>query len=138
MAVIIRRTYSVPERLTLFTACAVAAGAIYPAVVAHTGGQGVPCPLRAITGIPCPFCGLTTATVAIAHGQWLAAARASPLDCAVVALAAATAPALLGRLAGLLPPPVTAPAAKRRIITRVVSAIVALNWLFELLRFGIL
>lgn len=127
-----------PERLTLFSAAAVGAGAIYPAVIAHTGGHGVPCPFRLITGIPCPFCGLTTATVAIAHGQWLAAAQASPLACAVVLLAAVTAPLLSARLAGLAPLPKPAPARRRRIITWAASGLVALNWLFELHRFGFL
>ena len=133
---IVRRTYSVPEHLTLFSAGALAIGAVYPAIIAHTGGQGVPCPLRALTGVPCPFCGLTTATVALAHGQWTAAADASPLVCLVAVLVAGTAPVLAARFAGLarLPRPVSE--RTRRRITLAVSVIVALNWLFELHRFG--
>lgn len=120
----------------MLCAAAVPAGAIYPAVTAGTGGHGVPCPFRLLTGMPCPFCGLTTATVAIAHGQWIAAAAASPLACAVVLLAAATMPMLAARLAGLAPPPGTATENRRRVITRVVSGLVLLNWLYELHRFG--
>ena len=37
------------------------------------------CVLRAVTGVPCPFCGGTTSTVALAHGQVVAAFAASPI-----------------------------------------------------------
>jgi hypothetical protein len=37
------------------------------------------CLLRATTGIPCPFCGGTTAAVHVGAGQLGAALRASPL-----------------------------------------------------------
>lgn len=37
------------------------------------------CTLRALTGVPCPFCGGTTAAVEIGRGQVLAALRTSPL-----------------------------------------------------------
>ena len=37
------------------------------------------CLLRATTGVPCPFCGGTTAGVDLGHGDPLAALRASPL-----------------------------------------------------------
>ena len=100
---IVRRMYSVPEHITMFSAGAVAVGAVYPAIMAHTGGQGIPCPLRALTGVPCPFCGLTTATVALAHGQWTAAAAASPLTCLVALMVAGTVPVLAARVAGRLP-----------------------------------
>jgi hypothetical protein len=37
------------------------------------------CTLRAVTGVPCPFCGGTTAAVRLGSGDVLGAVRASPL-----------------------------------------------------------
>jgi len=136
--VIIHRAYSVPERITLLGAAAASVGSVYPLIMAHTGGQGIPCPLRTLTGVPCPFCGLTTATVALAHGQWTTAATTSPLTCLVGLLAVCTAPLLTARAAGLTGPPRPASEQARRRITRVMSVIVGLNWLFELHRYGII
>jgi hypothetical protein len=51
----------------------------------------VPCPLKSLTGIPCPFCGLTSGSVWFAHGQWLEAWRSnllSPIFMMSAALAA--------------------------------------------------
>ena len=135
-AVIVRRAYSVPEHITMFSAGAVAVGAAYPAIMAHTGDRGIPCPLRALTGVPCPFCGLTTATVALAHGQWTTAAAASPLTCLVAFLVAGTVPVLAARVAGLASPPRPASGRVRRRVAIGVGVIVALNWLFELHRYG--
>ena len=137
-AVNVRRAYSVPERITMLGAGALAIGAVYPAIMAHTGGHGVPCPLRALTGIPCPFCGLTTATVAIAHGHWTAAAGASPLTCLVAAMMAGTLPLLVARFAGFAAQPRPASIRARRRVAVVVAMLVALNWLFELHRYGFL
>jgi Protein of unknown function (DUF2752) len=133
---IVRRVYSVPEHITLFSAGALAIGAVYPAIMAHTGGQGIPCPLRALTGVPCPFCGLTTATVALAHGQWPAAAATSPLVCLVAVMVAGTVPLLAARVAGLAPGPRPVSARTRRRVTVAIGIVVALNWLFELHRYG--
>jgi hypothetical protein len=135
-AVIVRRMYSVPEHITMFGAGAVAVGAVYPAIMAHTGGQGIPCPLRALTGVPCPFCGLTTATVALAHGQWAAAGAVSPLACLVAIMVTGTVPVLAARAAGLASPPRPASDRVRRRIVIGAGVIVALNWLFELHRYG--
>jgi hypothetical protein len=120
----------------MFSAGALAVGAVYPAIMAHTGGQGIPCPLRALTGVPCPFCGLTTATVALAHGQWETASSTSPLVCLVAVMVAGTAPVLAARAAGIAPTPRPASDRTRRRITRAMYVIVALNWLFELHRYG--
>lgn len=133
---IVRRMYSVPERITMFSVGCGAVGAIYPAIMAHTGGQGIPCPLRALTGVPCPFCGLTTATVAMTHGQWSAAAATSPLACIVAAMAIGTAPVLVARAAGVVPPPRPVSDRTRRRLTQGASVMVGLSWLFQLHRFG--
>jgi len=37
------------------------------------------CPLRDMTGVPCPTCGGTHTAVALAHGRWVDAFAANPL-----------------------------------------------------------
>jgi hypothetical protein len=114
-------------------------GAVYPLLLAHDGYHGLPpCPLRALTGVPCPFCGMTTATVAITHGHWAAADAANPLAFLVAALAIGTAPVLIARTAGQVSAPEPWSAATRRHIGLVVAGLVALSWLFQLHRYGFL
>jgi len=133
---VLRRGYSVPERLTLLGAGAAVIGSVYPVLMAHDGSHGLPCPLRTLTGVPCPFCGLTTATVALTHGQWGPAAAASPLVYLLAVLAAGTGPLLAARVLGRAAPPRPWPAAARQRAGRIALAVVALSWLFQLHRFG--
>jgi len=133
---VFRRGYSVPEHISMFAACAAMAGAVYPAVAAHTSWPGLPCPLRTLTGVPCPFCGMTTATVAMAHDEWLSAAAANPLACLLAALAAVTVPVLLARATGLAPGPRPWPEAMRRRTRWAIAVLVGLSWLYQLHRFG--
>lgn len=42
-----------------------------------TSGPG--CPFRSLTGIDCPFCGMTRATVALGEGRWHDALALHPL-----------------------------------------------------------
>lgn len=58
------------------------------------------CPLRSITGIPCPLCGMTRAVVAIAHGHIGASLAFNPGGIAVllIAIVALIRPAWLTRL----------------------------------------
>ena len=134
--VVLRRGYSVPEHVSLFAVGTASLGAVYPAVVAHTGWPGLPCPLRTLTGVPCPFCGMTTATVALSHGEWASAAAANPLVYLVAILVAGTVPVLLARTVGLAGGPRPWPAAKRRRVRWAMAVVVALSWLFQLHRFG--
>jgi hypothetical protein len=138
ISVIIRREYSVPEHVTLLCAGAGAVGSVYPLIVAHTGFQGLPCPLRTLTGVPCPFCGLTTASVALSHGNWVAAAAANPLAYRAAGLASVTAPVLVARAAGRASLPRAWSAAARRCAGWVAAVLVALSWVFQLHRFGFL
>jgi len=56
----------------------------------------VTCPLKAMTGIPCPGCGMTRAFVRFTHGDWAGSIHVSPLGAALAATAAlATAYGLL-------------------------------------------
>ena len=135
---IIRRGYSVPENITMFYAGAGAVGSVYPLILTHTGGHGLECPLRALTGVPCPFCGLTTATVALTHGHWAAAAATSPLAYLVAALTLGTAPVLVARNAGLVAQPSAWSRAARKRVGYVVAVVVALSWVFQLHRYGLM
>lgn len=131
---LIKRTYSIPEQLTVLGAGAAALGALYPLIVEHTGGRGLPCPLRALTGVPCPFCGLTTATVELTHGDWAAAAQANPLVYVAAAAALGTAPILIARTLGKAAPPKPMSARNRRRLAAAGTAISAGSWLYQLRR----
>ena len=54
-------------RLTTAGAAPLAAGALLP--VAAVSGDGIWCPFRAATGLPCPLCGATRAFVLAGHGD---------------------------------------------------------------------
>ncbi|MFP5218211.1 MAG: DUF2752 domain-containing protein [Actinomycetes bacterium] len=58
---------------------AVAAGALVLAAVSLPWRPPTLCLLRAATGVPCPFCGGTTAAVELGSGRPLGALAASPL-----------------------------------------------------------
>ena len=61
------------------------------------GRPATVCLLRAVTGVPCPFCGGTTAAVEVGSGNLLDAVRASPLAVAAAPVVVAL-PALRDRL----------------------------------------
>lgn len=98
-----------------------AAGVLLPALPGH---PGLPCPLRAITGVPCPFCGMTTSVEATVHGHLGVAATANPVGI----LAVVVAVVLL----------VTRPATVRLPPAWVLGVGVLAMWLFELHRFRLL
>src|SRR6266566_6605657 len=133
---VLRRGYSVPEHVAMFAAGAAMLGAVYPAVTAHTAWPGLPCPLRTLTGVPCPICGMSTATVAVSHSEWGSAAAANPLVYLAAALVLGTIPVLLARAAGLAPGPRPWPEARRRRVRWAMAVLVGLSWLFQLHRFG--
>lgn len=87
------------------------------------GYDGITCPLRMATGIPCPLCGLTTSVRATLSLDLRGAAAANPAGLAVVAGAVALL-FMRGRLITL--PTFAIP-----------FALIAL-WVFEMLRFNVL
>jgi hypothetical protein len=88
------------------------------------GNPGLPCPLRTVTGVPCPFCGLTTSVKAVLHGNGHTAWAANPFGLLIVALAGAMV--VRPRWRHLSVP------------TVVVLSGVALSWMFELHRYHFL
>jgi hypothetical protein len=62
----------------------------------------IACPLRTITGVPCPLCGMTRAVVALVHGHVVESLRFNPAGIAVAFLA-------LALIAGLRPERVRVP-----------------------------
>jgi hypothetical protein len=53
------------------------------------GHAGLVCPLRAVTGVPCPLCGMTTSVEATVHGRLGEAVAANPAGILAVVLAVA-------------------------------------------------
>jgi Protein of unknown function (DUF2752) len=101
-------------------AFALAAGAVLPAL---PGDAGLPCPLRTVTGVPCPLCGMTTSVEAAVHLHPVDALAANPGGLALVVAALAL---LVARPRRIRVPALAAP------------TVLAALWLFELHRFSIL
>lgn len=62
----------------------VGAAALWPILPLH---PPLACPMRTLTGIPCPFCGMTRACVAAVHGHLGASLSFNPGGVVVVLLA---------------------------------------------------
>lgn len=72
---------------------AMAVAAVAVAWIHRVNDPGVLCPMRALTGIPCPLCGGTTVFIELGSGHPVRAAAANPV---VLVAAAALAVAPLG------------------------------------------
>ena len=108
------------RELRLAGAAMVALGAVLPLL---PGEPGFPCPLRTLTGIPCPLCGMTTSVEATVRLDLAGALAANPAGIAAVAVV----------LALLVVRPNSV-----RLWQPLVYVCLALMWLYELRRFSIL
>ncbi|GAA1635779.1 DUF2752 domain-containing protein [Actinoplanes couchii] len=127
------RLFSVPERIGGFGWLVAAAATVWPALVDHTGAA-LPCPLRTVTGIPCPGCGLTTAAVALVRGQFGAAIEANPLIFGLAAFTVAVVPLVALRAVGLLGPPRPWSSERRRLMGWIAGLLAVASWLYQLQR----
>jgi hypothetical protein len=85
-----QRLAAIAARLTAAGFVAAAAGALAigrygdPGTRAWAASAGPGCPLHAALGVPCPFCGMTRATLALGRGDLAAALAFHPLAPAVL------------------------------------------------------
>jgi hypothetical protein len=126
----------VPERIGGFGVLAGAAAAVWPVFTGRTG-VALPCPLRTLTGVPCPACGLTTAAVALVRGETGAAFGANPLIFGLAALAVAVGPLVALRAVGVLQNPDPWSATRRRRTGWLTGLLAVASWLFQLHRLGV-
>jgi hypothetical protein len=98
-----------------------AAAATLPLLPGHAG---LPCPLRTLTGVPCPLCGMTTSVEATVHGHLVRALQANPAG----PFAVLSALVLLVRR----------PAGPLEVPTVAVIALLLGLWIFELHRFSVI
>jgi hypothetical protein len=120
MALPERRLELNPADLRSAAAVMLGAGALLPILPGH---PGLACPLRRLTGIPCPLCGMTTSVEDTVRLHFHAGLAANPGGLLAVVVA-------IGLL--LLRP-------RRLVVPAVFPPLVLLAmWVFELHRFSVL
>jgi hypothetical protein len=106
----------------------VAVAAVLAAVVHRVHDPGTLCPIRAVTGVPCPLCGGTTVFMDLGAARPGAAIAANPfVFTGMVGLV--TAPLGSGSRWWAMSP---------RTRLRLLLVVLALSWLWQLARFGLL
>jgi hypothetical protein len=118
----VRRTTLVELSDARVAAGLLLAGGSVQTLLPHPVGPS--CPLRAATGIPCPLCGMTTGVTAAVDLRLADAFAANPAGIVAVVVALLVL-GVQGRTAVSLP-------------AWLVPTALALMWLFELHRFGVL
>jgi hypothetical protein len=121
-----RRLLTSFDRLALATVCSLGAAWVH-----EHHDPGALCPLRRLTGVPCPLCGSTTVFMEAGAGHWSAALTANPFT-------------VLGALLFLAAPVLSVdPIQSWAELPRAwrlwpLAAVLAASWLWQLHRFGFL
>jgi len=94
-----------------------------------------PCPLKALSGIPCPFCGLTTGIAWLAHWHWREAWNSNILSPVVAVLSVALVVySMAFRLLSGTAVDLELSTCTRQRLWLAGGFLVALSWLVNLLR----
>jgi hypothetical protein len=106
---------------------ALGAGAVVLGAVHLRHRPATMCPFRALTGLPCPFCGGTTAACRLGHGDLRGAVAASPLGVGLL---------LAWPLVGAVSPPRWW--RRRWLRTLVIALVLVGSEMWQLVRFGVI
>jgi hypothetical protein len=116
----VRTAHLDPRDLTTAGAVMLGAAVVLPLLPGH---PGLACPLRTMTGVPCPLCGMTTSVIETVHLDLGAAFAANPAG--ILAVLAALV------LLAVRPRRLTVP-------TVALPLALAALWVFQLNRFDVL
>lgn len=105
-----------------------ATAAVVVSALHRVHDPGTLCPLRALTGVPCPLCGGTTVFIELGAAHPVKALLASPVVL-LGAIGLATAPLGSGRRWWALDP---------RMRAWIIGVTLGLSWVWQLARFGFL
>jgi len=119
-----RRVWTSVDRLALAAVCSLGAAWIH-----EHHDPGALCPLRRLTGIPCPLCGSTTVFMEAGAGHWTAALTANPLTVLAFFVFLAAPLTLIDPVASWAKLP-----ARRRNLA--LGLVLAVSWIWQLHRFG--
>lgn len=111
--------------------CSLAGLALAASYSVWGAAWSLPCPLRELTGIPCPTCYGTRAMLAVVAGDWGRALRLNPLVGAAGIAMVASVPAAAGAVLGGWPRPRISPRLAG-LLARASGALVLANWLYLL------
>ena len=122
-----------PARSALVAAALLAALGLILVVLPESVQGPVACPFRAVTGLPCPTCGLIRAARSIADGGIAEAFRINPFDAAFLLF---VAPAFLvvwiGNLLGGVAVRFSMSRAERIVGLCLLAVALAANWVYVL------
>ena len=121
-----RRLLASFDRLALAGVCSVAAAWVH-----EHHDPGALCPLRRLTGVPCPMCGSTTVFMEAGAGHWTTALTANPFTVLAFFAFLAVPIAQIDPVASWARLP-----ARRR--NTLLAVVIVLSWLWQLHRFGFL
>lgn len=128
---------SAPERFALTGVGVAGAATLWPTLMGATG-VGLPCPLRMMTGIPCPFCGMTTASIHLVRGRIFETATTNPMVFLIAVFTIVMLGVLALRRTGRLSAPPTWSTRQTKICIKAIATLAAISWVFQLNRFGLI
>lgn len=102
----------------------------------HAVAGPVICPLRLLTGIPCPACGLTTSFTEMAGGNVGAAWSAAPLGPLLFVVAAVVA--LVSAVMLVRRRRIVLARGRPALVLTGIAVLVAGSWVYQLTRLGLL
>lgn len=126
---------TVPEQLSL-ALIGLAAGGLVVRQLTGSIHPGFVCPLRALTGVPCPMCGSTTSASALLELRFGDALASNPFLPSLALLATTVAVVAGGRRAGIVATARPWDLRRRRRASVLTAGAVVASWLWQLVRFG--